>query len=165
MLRTMRSTRRKSNTNFHVGLDGSMEPTPPPDVVAMTKFMYEERGAGSDALDQDVGDEHASRRARRYLRRLAGALSARTHNQLAMQGNMTHNVAGGIIVSTSVGGSAHGGLGPPIVEAHGQRTMHRARAGAVHSPVFSVAVAPSIPACCATFIGIECRQHPVDAAA
>jgi len=29
-----------------------MEPTPPPEVVAMTKFTYQERGAGDDALDK-----------------------------------------------------------------------------------------------------------------
>ena len=42
----------QSNTHFHVALNASMDPTPPPEVVAMTKYTYEERGAGGDALDQ-----------------------------------------------------------------------------------------------------------------
>lgn len=107
----------QSSTHFHVALDGSMDPTPPPDVVAMTKFTYEERGAGSDALDRMwVTSTH---RVGPQLVCEGWLVRYPPNSQAApMQGNMTHNVSGGIAVSTSIGGSAHGGLGPPIVEAH-----------------------------------------------
>ena len=29
-----------------------MDPTPPPDIIAATKYIFQERGAGSDALDK-----------------------------------------------------------------------------------------------------------------
>ncbi len=32
-----------------IGLHGSLDPTPPPEIVAATKYTYEERGEGNDA--------------------------------------------------------------------------------------------------------------------
>ncbi len=32
-----------------IGLHGSLEPTPPPEVIAATKFLFEERGSGREA--------------------------------------------------------------------------------------------------------------------
>lgn len=93
-----------------------MEPTPPPEVVAMTKFTYEERGAGSDALDRMwVTNTHREGPALicdGWLVRYP-----QVSQPAFRQGNMANNVSGGIAVSTSVGGAAHGGVGPPIIEA------------------------------------------------
>ncbi|HUN29838.1 MAG TPA: hypothetical protein VMV65_08510 [Alphaproteobacteria bacterium] len=107
----------EANTNFHVGLGGSMEPTPPPEVIAMTKFTFEERGAGSDALDKMWVT--STRRVGPALICEGWMVRYPPASQPGFQeGNMTHNVSGGIVIGTSIGGSAHGGLGPPIVEAH-----------------------------------------------
>jgi len=106
----------QSNTNFHVGLSGSMEPTPPPEIVALTKFTYEEHGEGSDArMKMWVTSTHREGPALicdgwlvRYPQNSQPAVKS---------GTMTHNVSGGIAVNASVGGSASGGVLAPIVEA------------------------------------------------
>ena len=106
----------QSGTSFHVGLNASMDPTPPPEVVAMTKYTYEERGAGSDArLKMWVTSTHREGPALicdGWLLRYPQA------SQPASEvGSMAHPVSGGIVLSTALGGSAAGGVLPPIVEA------------------------------------------------
>jgi hypothetical protein len=105
-----------SATSFHVAVNTSMEPTPPPEIVAMTKFTYQEKGAGSDALVKMwVTGTHREGPALicdGWLVRYP-----QTSQPAQMAGTMAHPVSGGIVIGTSVGGSAAGGLGPPIVEA------------------------------------------------
>jgi hypothetical protein len=93
-----------------------MEPTPPPEVVAMTKWTFEEKGAGSDALDKMwVTSTH----------RVGPALICdgwmlrypEVSQPAVKEGTMTHPVAGGVTVGVGIGGTAGVGLGVPIVEA------------------------------------------------
>ena len=99
--------------SFHPGLRGSMEPTPPPEVVAVTKFMFQEKGAGSDALDKMwVTSTHREGPA---LICDGWMLRYPPASQPAPKvGTMTHPVSGGIAIQV---GTANVGLGPPIVEA------------------------------------------------
>jgi len=103
----------QSGAHFHVALDASMDPTPPPDIVAITKYTYEERGAGEDALDK-MWVTNTYRRGpvlmcEGWLVRYPPATQP-----AFKQGTMTNNVSGGIAISLSNG---HPGLGPPIVDA------------------------------------------------
>lgn len=106
----------EAHVAFHPGLRGSMEPTPPPEIVAITKFMFEERGAGSDALDKMwVTGTH---RDGPLLICDGWMLRYPPSSQPAVQqGTMTHPVAGGIAINMGIGGGGNaGGLGAPIVE-------------------------------------------------
>jgi hypothetical protein len=105
----------EAHVAFHPGLRGSMEPTPPPQIVAITKFMFEEHGVGDDGLDKMwVTSTH---REGPLLICDGWLLRYPLSSQPAVQeGTMTHPVSGGIAVSTALGGVAHGGLGTPIVE-------------------------------------------------
>lgn len=94
-----------------------MEPTPPPEIVALTKFTFQERGAGSDALDKMwVTGTHREGPA---LICDGWMLRYPQSSQPATQvGTATHPVAGNIGVNIGIGGGANaGGLGVPIVEA------------------------------------------------
>ena len=106
----------QSSTHFHVALNTSMDPTPPPEVVALTQYTYEEKGSGSDSrVKMWVTGTHREGPALicdGWLVRYPQA-----SQPAYKQGNMAHNVSGGIAVSTAVGGSAAGGVLPPIVEA------------------------------------------------
>ncbi len=103
----------EANVSFHPGLRGSMEPTPPPEIVAMTKFMFQEKGAGSDALDKMwVTGTHREGPALicdGWMLRYPPA-----SQPAVQQGTMTHPVSGGIVISTA---GLPGGFGAPIVEA------------------------------------------------
>ena len=94
----------EQNVHFHVALNQSMEPTPPPQIVAITKFTYQERGAGNDALDKMwVTSTH------------------RVGPTLVCDGWLVRypHAAGpkpGDANLFSIGGAA-GGLGPPVVDA------------------------------------------------
>ncbi len=102
--------------SFQPGLRGSMEPTPPPSVIAMTKYTFQERGAGDDALDKMwVTGTHREGPALicdGWLLRYPSS-----SQPAAQQGSMSHPVSGGIAVSVPIGGASAGGLGIPIVEA------------------------------------------------
>ena len=100
---------------YDVAVNQSMDPTPPPSVLARTKFLYEERGSGSDA------------RIKMWVtgtRRVGPALMCsgwlvrypQASQPAFREGTMTHPVSGGIEISTNVGGSAAGGVLAPIVE-------------------------------------------------
>ncbi|HTZ55687.1 MAG TPA: hypothetical protein VMB20_11550 [Candidatus Acidoferrum sp.] len=96
------------NENFHPGLRGSMEPTPPPEVVAITKWTFQEKGAGDDALDKMwVTSTH----------REGPALVC--DGWMLRYPHANNPTAGGAnLMSFSVGGGGNeGGLGVPIVEA------------------------------------------------
>ncbi len=96
------------NESFRPGLRGSMEPTPPPQIVAMTKFTFQEKGAGDDALDKMwVTSTH----------REGPALIC--DGWMLRYPHASNPTSGGAnVMSISVGGGAGGGgLGVPIVEA------------------------------------------------
>ena len=97
-------------------LNGTMEPTPPPEVIAMTKFMYE----------QPSGDEHIKMWVTNvrhvgmitmcdgWMVRYPAAAGAGAQRQI---GTATNPIPGGVQVSTSIG-AKHTGTLPPIVEAN-----------------------------------------------
>lgn len=98
-----------------VALNSSMEPTPPPEVLAQTKYIYSERGTGSDALVRMwVTSVHRSGPA---LICEGWMLRYPANSQPAYkQGTATNNVQGGINVT--VFGGTTTGLLPPIIEEH-----------------------------------------------
>ncbi|HTU81599.1 MAG TPA: hypothetical protein VMF61_05695 [Candidatus Acidoferrales bacterium] len=101
---------------------GSTEPTPPPDVVARTKYMYTERGAGSDS--RDVMWVTGTHREGPLLICDGWMLRFPSASQPAFkQGTMTNNVSGGIEIHA---GGLPGGVLAPIVEenAHISCTQH-----------------------------------------
>jgi len=101
-----------SQKAYVVSVSGSMEPTPPPAVLAQTRFLYEERGTGGDALTKmwvtGTHREGPLLICDGWLVRYPVAAQPGF-----MQGTMTHPVSGGI--SVSVGGNPPG-RGAPIVE-------------------------------------------------
>lgn len=105
-----------SATSFHVEMNTSLDPTPPPEIVAITKFTYEEKGAGSDAREKMwVTGTH---REGPVLICDGWLVRYPQNSQPApREGTMAHPVSGGIVISTAVGGSAGGGVLPPIVDA------------------------------------------------
>ena len=93
---------------------GNTEPSPPPEVLALTKFIFEERGAGDDAkLKMWVTN----------VRHVGLALYCdgwlvrypRSSQPPENIGTMSNPVSGGIVIGTR---GPPGGFGPPIVEAH-----------------------------------------------
>jgi hypothetical protein len=95
-----------------------MDPTPPPEVIAMTKFTYEERGSGSDAKVKmwvtNVRREGPFTKCEGWLVRYPPATQP-----VQQTGTATNPISGSINVSTSVStGAKHNGTLPPIVEAH-----------------------------------------------
>lgn len=93
---------------------GNTEPTPPPEILALTKFIFEERGAGNDAkLKMWVTGTHRVGPAL-YC---DGWLLRYPHSGQPPQrsGTMANPVAGGISIGV---GSSPGGYGRPIVESH-----------------------------------------------
>lgn len=98
----------QAGTSFHVGT-GSLQPTPPPEVVALTRFTFEEKGAGDDALDKMWVTS---------TRRVGPALIC--EGWLVRYPHATGPAPNGPnLISISVGGSRGvPALGPPIVEAH-----------------------------------------------
>ncbi|HUA10265.1 MAG TPA: hypothetical protein VMA98_13440 [Candidatus Acidoferrales bacterium] len=94
----------QESVHFRVALNQSMEPTPPPRIVAMTKFTYEEKGAGNDALDKMwVIATH----------RVGPTLVC--DGWLVRYPHATGPTAGGPNL-IQIGGLT-GGLGPPVVDA------------------------------------------------
>ncbi|HET9029454.1 MAG TPA: cell envelope integrity protein TolA [Candidatus Aquilonibacter sp.] len=108
-----------SQYSYHptVSLGGSLEPTPPPDVLAATKYIYEERGSGGDALIKmwvtNVYKDGPYTRCEGWMVRYP-----QTGQPTQVVGTATHPIAGGISIGGSIGGAAHGGVGVPIIEAH-----------------------------------------------
>ncbi len=108
-----------SEKSYHeaIGL-GSLNPTPPPEVLAATKFTFEERGTGGDARVKmwvtNVRHDGPFTICEGWLLRFPRSTQPPT-----VQGTFTHPLAGGI--SISVGGNP-GGVGPPIVESHASTT-------------------------------------------
>jgi hypothetical protein len=103
-------------TSVHerITLQGSMDPTPPPEVLAQTKYLYEERGTGSDAgVKMWVTGTHRSG----PLLICDGWMLRYPVNENAAykQGTFTNNVPGGIVIST---GGLSSGVLPPVIEEH-----------------------------------------------
>jgi hypothetical protein len=101
---------------YNVAVGGAMEPTPPPEILAQTKFMYQEKGAGSDALTKmwvtGTHREGPLLICDGWLVRYPAA-----GQPGFMHGTMTNPTSGGIAMGIPLGGSggtpAHGA---PIVE-------------------------------------------------
>lgn len=100
-----------------VSLGGSLEPTPPPEILAITKYYYEERGSGGDSLIKmwvtNVHKEGAVTMCDGWLVRYPPA--AQPSRSV---GTASNPQSGSIAISSSIGGTVHPGLGAPIVEAH-----------------------------------------------
>ena len=105
-----------AQASYHgaISLNGSMEPTPPPAVLAMTKFIYTERGSGGDASVKmwvtGMHREGALLICEGWMVRYP-----RASQPGFMAGTVAHPVSGGINVGI---GNLPGGVGPPIVVAH-----------------------------------------------
>ncbi len=97
-----------------ISLNGTMEPTPPPAILAMTKYIYTERGSGGDASVKmwvtGMHREGALLICEGWMLRYP-----RASQPGFMSGTGAHPVAGGINVGY---GNVPGGVGPPIVVAH-----------------------------------------------
>jgi hypothetical protein len=93
---------------------GSLTPTPPPAVLAATRFLYEERGTGGDArIKMWVTSTHREGPVtvcNGWLLRFP-----RSSQPAFQEGTAAHPVQGGFAIA--VGGNP-GGVGPPIVEGH-----------------------------------------------
>lgn len=97
---------------YKIALNGSMDPTPPPDVLARTKYIFEENGDGGDAqIKMWVTSTHRSG----PLLMCDGWLVRypQSSQPSFIQGTMAHPASGGIAVHI---GGAKPGRGPPIVE-------------------------------------------------
>lgn len=98
----------------HVTLRGTMEPTPPPQVLAITKFIFDELGVGGEAKIKMwvTAVRHVG-----PLTYCDGWLVRYPHSGQPpfATGTMAHPIAGGITIGTS---GPPGGTLPPIVEAH-----------------------------------------------
>ena len=102
------------NVNERVALNASMEPTPPPEVLAQTKYILQQRGSGGDAAIKmwvtSVRHDGPAMVCEGWLLRYP-----RSSQPGYAQGTMAHPVSGGIQISTA---GAPGGTLPPIVEEH-----------------------------------------------
>ncbi len=98
----------------HVALNEAMEPTPPPAVLAQTKYIFEERGSGGEAK---IKMWVTSLRRDGPALVCEGWMLRYPHSSQPgfAEGTMAHPVSGGIAVSV---GGAPGGTLPPIVEEH-----------------------------------------------
>ncbi len=98
----------------HPSLAGHLDPTPPPDVLAHTKYLYEELGTGSDARIKMWVT--STRRVGPTLYCDGWMLRYPQSGQPAFAtGTFTHPVAGGITISSA---TAATGTLPPIIEEH-----------------------------------------------
>jgi hypothetical protein len=97
-----------------VTLNASMDPTPPPEIVAMTKYIYTERGSGGDALVKmwvtSIRREGPTLICEGWLVRYPSS-----SQPVQQVGTVAHPIGGGIEVG--IGGNP-GGRGAPIVDAH-----------------------------------------------
>ena len=126
-----RSIRTKTSQGFHASLRGSMEPTPPPEVVGDDEVHVSRERRRQRRAGQDVGNEHASRRAGTDLRWLA-ACAIRTPSQPdAQAGTMTHPVGGAR--SCSAVRRQSGRYGRADRRGTCACDVHRARACAVYA--------------------------------
>jgi hypothetical protein len=92
-----------------ISLHGSLEPTPPPEVLAKTKYLYQSRPGGSEAR---VVMWVTSIRKEGPTTMCTGWLVRYPINGVAPVAGDKWVVA----TSVSVGGAARGGVVPPIVE-------------------------------------------------
>jgi hypothetical protein len=101
-----------SHQQYSVSLNGSMEPTPPPSVLAQTKYLFDEKGDGGDAeVKMWVTGTH---REGPVLMCDGWLVRYPQSSQPATQvGTMAHPIAGGIAVHV---GDAPPGRGRAIVE-------------------------------------------------
>ncbi len=99
-----------------VTLHGSMEPTPPPEVIAMTKFMFEQPSNGSDEHIKmwvtNVRHVGMITMCDGWMLRYPPASGTGAQRQI---GTATNPLSGGVQVSI---GAKHVGALPPIVEAN-----------------------------------------------
>jgi hypothetical protein len=106
-----------TSKSYHPQLGlGSMKPTPPPEVVAATKFIYQGSGSG-DEVTMWVTATHREG----PLLICEGWMLRFPPNAepTPMVGTGAHPVAGGVQVGTTVGGGApRGGTVAPIIEEH-----------------------------------------------
>jgi hypothetical protein len=106
------------NVSERVALNESMDPTPPPDVLQQTKYLFEERGSGGDSRVKmwvtSVRHDGPALICDGWLLRYP-----RASQPDFAHGTMAHPVSGGIQVSS---GSLPGGTLPPIVEEHASTT-------------------------------------------
>ncbi len=99
-----------------ITLNGTMEPTPPPDVVATTKFIYETPN-GDERIKMWVTNvRHVGMitMCEGWMLRYPAAGGVGAQRQI---GTATNPISGGIQVSTTVG-AKHVGTLAPIVEAN-----------------------------------------------
>jgi hypothetical protein len=92
----------------HLSLSGQMDPTPPPEILAQTKFIYKSRG-GSEALVMWVTSEHKSG----MTTVCTGWLVRYPLNQAASHPGDFAPANG---AQVSIGGGHAAGVLPPIVE-------------------------------------------------
>jgi hypothetical protein len=99
-----------------VTLNGSMEPTPPPEVIAMTKFIYDEPSNGSaERIKMWVANvRHVGgiTMCDGWMLRYPPSTGTGAQRQI---GTATNPLSGGVQVSI---GAKHVGVLPPIVEVN-----------------------------------------------
>jgi hypothetical protein len=92
----------------HASLAGRLDPTPPPEVLAQTKYIYKSRGGGSDS---EVVMWVTSMHKAGVTTMCTGWLVRYPLNESPPGGFAPANGT-----QISVGGAAHAGVMPPIVE-------------------------------------------------
>jgi hypothetical protein len=92
----------------HASLAGRLEPTPPPEVLAQTKYIYKTRGGGSEG--QVVMWVTSTRKAG-FTTMCTGWLVRYPLNESPPGGFAPANGT-----QISIGGASHPGVMPPIVE-------------------------------------------------
>lgn len=101
-----------------VTINGRLEPTPPPEVIAMTKFMYEQQSSGSDERIKmwvtNVRHVGMITMCDGWLLRYPPATGTGAQQQI---GTATNPISGGVQASTTIG-AKHVGTLAPIVEAN-----------------------------------------------
>lgn len=94
-----------------IGLQGAMEPSPPPDVLAATKYIFEENGAGGDAMEKmwvtNVRHEGPLTVCEGWQIRYV-----RTTQNAPQVGTVAHPIAGGIQIGTA---ALPGGRGRALI--------------------------------------------------
>jgi hypothetical protein len=85
---------------------GALNPTPPPDALAATKYYYEQRGTGSDGL------------VKMWVSGVRHVGPIAMCDGWLLRYPQAHQTVFGNGMQITIGGSAGGGLLPPIVEAH-----------------------------------------------
>ena len=94
-----------------IGINGSMDPTPPPDVLQATRYIFHERGAGGDAMEKmwvtSVRREGPLTICEGWLIRFV-----RTTQNPPQVGTVAHPIGGGIQIGTA---GLPGGRGKALI--------------------------------------------------